>query len=130
MWPSTGWPIRPDSSIGPSGREELADRQRSALADDLRLRAEAPLAGTFKLIRDGEVVLEQVGAAIDVQVDKPGVYRVEVWLTLAGEPRPWILTNPIYVRAENRRSAAGAAGIVRGFAGSRLAVQICQPGWD
>ena len=35
---------------------------------------------------------------IDVPVDKAGNYRVEVWLTLAGEARPWILSNPIYVR--------------------------------
>ena len=47
----------------------------------------------------GEVVLEQNTAAIDVPLDKPGNYRVEVWQTLAGEPRPWILSNPIYVRA-------------------------------
>ena len=69
-------------------------------AQDLRLRAEAPLAGTFKLVRDGEVISEQAGNAIDVPVDKPGNYRVEVWLTFAGEPRPWILSNPIYVRAK------------------------------
>ena len=32
------------------------------LAADLRLRAEAPLEGAFKLVRDGEVVLEQTTA--------------------------------------------------------------------
>jgi hypothetical protein len=68
-------------------------------AADLRLKAEAPLEGTIKLVRDGEVVLQQHTAAIDVPVEKPGNYRVEVWQTLAGEPRPWILSNPIYVRA-------------------------------
>lgn len=69
------------------------------LAKGLRLRAEAPLSGQLKLLRDGEVVVRQQGNAIDVPIDRPGVYRVEVWLTLAGEARPWILTNPIYVRA-------------------------------
>jgi hypothetical protein len=68
---------------------------------NLRLCAEAPLDGEFKLIRNGEVVLEKSGNAIDVPVDMPGNYRVEVWLTLAGEPRPWILSNPIYVRPES-----------------------------
>ena len=43
---------------------------------------------------------KQDGTSIDVPIDKPGVYRVEVWLTLAGEPRPWILSNPIYVRPQ------------------------------
>ena len=67
-------------------------------AAGLRLRAEAPLEGRFKLVRDGEVVLERDGPSIDVPVDQEGIYRVEVWLSLAGEARPWILTNPIYVR--------------------------------
>jgi len=65
---------------------------------DLHLRAEAPLEGRFKLVRDGEVVLDQSGPSLDYLVDRPGVYRVEVWLSVADEDRPWILTNPIYVR--------------------------------
>jgi hypothetical protein len=69
-------------------------------AEGLHLRAEAPLEGRFRLIHDGEVILEESGASIDHLVDKPGVYRVEVWLNLAGEDRPWILTNPIYVREQ------------------------------
>jgi len=91
----------------PTGFVFRADRGESTwpmgsevpFAADLRLKAEAPLEGTFKLVRDGEVVLEQNTAAIDVPLDKPGNYRVEVWQKLAGEPRPWILSNPIYVRA-------------------------------
>jgi hypothetical protein len=67
-------------------------------AEGLRLRAEAPLEGRFKLIRDGEVILTADGSSIDHPADQGGIYRVEVWLTLAGEERPWILTNPIYVR--------------------------------
>ena len=67
------------------------------MSPGFRLRAAAPLAGKFKLIRNGEVILEQVGDSIEVPVAKPGVYRVEVWLTMVGEDRPWILSNPIYV---------------------------------
>jgi hypothetical protein len=69
-------------------------------ANDLYLRAEAPLEARFKLVRDGQIALEQDGTGFEFRVDKPGVYRVEVWLTLAGEDRPWILTNPIYVRED------------------------------
>jgi hypothetical protein len=69
-------------------------------AAKLHLRAEAPLAGTFKLVRNGQEIFKQNGNAIDVPIDEPGNYRVEVWLTLAGEARPWILTNPIYVRPQ------------------------------
>jgi hypothetical protein len=71
-----------------------------AFTEGLHLRAEAPHEGRFKLVRDGEVVHERNGPELDLPVDKPGVYRVEVWLNLAGEDRPWILTNPIYVRGK------------------------------
>lgn len=81
---SENWPIGSDVPLG----------------KDLHLKAEAPLAATFKLLRNGEVLLQQDGSSIDAPVDKAGIYRVEVWLTLAGEPRPWILTNPIYVKGE------------------------------
>jgi len=71
-------------------------------AEGLRLRAEAPLNGKFRLVRDGVVVLEQQETVLEYIVDKPGVYRIEVWLNLAGEDRPWILTNPIYVREKKK----------------------------
>jgi PHP domain len=90
----TGFVYRADlgEQTWPIGSEVTA-------AEGLRLRAEAPLDGRFKLVRDGEEILDSEGGSIDFAVDKPGIYRVEVWLTLAGEARPWILTNPIYVRA-------------------------------
>ncbi len=92
----------------PSGFVYRADRGEKhwpigsevPLEPGMRLRAEAPLAGQFKLIRDGQIIHETKGAELDVPIKEPGVYRVEVWLTLAAEPRPWILTNPIYVRAK------------------------------
>jgi hypothetical protein len=92
----------------PSGFVYRADRRSESwpigsevtFANELYLRAEAPLEGRFKLIRDGQIVLEQIGPGIEFRVDKPGVYRVEVWLNLAGEDCPWILTNPIYVRGQ------------------------------
>ncbi len=97
-----------DWMADPTGFVLRADQQGTAwpmgsevpFAANLQLRAEAPLVGAFKLIRNGEVILEQSGNAIDLFVDKPGNYRVEVWLTLAGEARPWILSNPIYVRPQ------------------------------
>jgi hypothetical protein len=69
---------------------------------ELRLRAAAPLAGKIKLIRNGEVISENEGSTLETTVSEPGVYRAEVWLTLAGEPRPWILTSPIYVRGSSK----------------------------
>jgi hypothetical protein len=89
----------------PTGFVYLAQRETETwplgsevpFVEGLQLLAEAPLEATFKLFRNGEFILSKGGAALNHAVDKPGVYRVEVWLTLAGEDRPWILTNPIYV---------------------------------
>jgi len=70
------------------------------LSEGLTLRAESPLDGTLKLVKNGSVIAEKQGASIEHRPTEPGVYRVEVWQTLAAEPRPWILTNPIYVRPQ------------------------------
>jgi hypothetical protein len=83
---ANNWPIGSEVPVG----------------NGLRLRAEPPLDGKLKLIRDGKPVLNQGGSALNYAVDRPGVYRVEVWLNMAGEDRPWILTNPIYVRAKKK----------------------------
>jgi hypothetical protein len=67
-------------------------------ASGVRLRAEAPHAGTIKLVRNGTVTEQFESRAMDVSIEEPGNYRVEVWLKIADELRPWILSNPIYVR--------------------------------
>ena len=64
----------------------------------IRIRAEAPLTGTIRLVHNGDIIAERQSHQLDATVEEPGVYRVEVLLTLVGEPRPWILTNPFYVR--------------------------------
>lgn len=64
----------------------------------LKLEAAAPLPGIVKLIRDGKVVREDRSRTLDYDVTEPGIYRVEYWLNVAGELRPWILSNPVYVR--------------------------------
>jgi len=61
------------------------------------LAAEAPVPGLIRLLRDGKVVKTQQGASMREKVTQPGVYRVESFLEVAGELRPWIISNPIYV---------------------------------
>ncbi len=34
---------------------------------------------------------------IDYEAKTPGVYRVEAWLTVDGEERPWIYSNQILI---------------------------------
>jgi hypothetical protein len=64
----------------------------------LHLQAEAPLAGQFKLLRNGKVIHATTDQRLEFTATEPGVYRIEVWLDFLGEPRPWIFSNPIYVR--------------------------------
>lgn len=63
----------------------------------LRLRAALPLEAEIRIIRDGERFFHDQADSMDLPDLAPGVYRLEAWLTLAGELRPWIITNPIYL---------------------------------
>ncbi len=76
-------------------RHEMGSR--IVLKPGLRFHGQAPLPGKWKLVQDGKVVTEATGRSLDVAVTDAGVYRVEVWLKLAGEDIVWILSNPIYV---------------------------------
>lgn len=51
-----------------------------------------------RLLRNGTVVHSELGRTMRFPVTEPGVYRVECWANLAGEDRPWLYTNPIYIR--------------------------------
>ncbi len=67
---------------------------------DLRLRVETPLPGIIKLIRDGKVVQESKSNSLHFTPPEPGVYRVEIWLEIDNEQRPWIYANPIRVQKQ------------------------------
>jgi hypothetical protein len=81
-----------------SGKSRHEMGSRFVLPKDLRLRARAPLTADWKLILNGRVVLQSTGPTLDTAVAEPGNYRVEVWLTIAGEKTIWILSNPICVQ--------------------------------
>jgi hypothetical protein len=82
---------------------ELNGKQRAIMGDQLklerglRLRLEAPSAGTIKLIRNGTVTRESKSDKLEFEVTEGGVYRAEVWLEIDGEQRPWIYANPIRI---------------------------------
>jgi hypothetical protein len=65
---------------------------------ELKLHAEAPLSAQWKLIRGGKVIAESTGRRFATTVAEPGNYRIEAWLTIAGEKMIWILSNPVYIR--------------------------------
>jgi hypothetical protein len=62
------------------------------------LRARFPVACHIRLLRNGKLVTELENNQLEYAVAGPGVYRVEGWLKLDGEDRPWVYSNPIYVR--------------------------------
>lgn len=65
----------------------------------VELTAQAPMAARYLLYRDGEPAAESVGSMLRWLVSAPGAYRVEVHLPwLDGGFRPWIYSNPIFVR--------------------------------
>ncbi|MFO0946305.1 MAG: PHP domain-containing protein [Planctomycetota bacterium] len=87
--------VNDGSKTWPMGSQYLLD----AKAKGVKLQAAAPLAAHFKLIQNGAIIHESNGTTFEYPLEQPGVYRVECWLPLPNEERPWILSNPIYVRA-------------------------------
>jgi hypothetical protein len=72
------------------------------LLGGVRLTVTAPVPSRTLLIKDGQVVRDEDGAARkEYTVTERGVYRVEVYLPQLGplvKDKPWIVSNPIYVR--------------------------------
>jgi hypothetical protein len=67
--------------------------------DGLKLTAKLPLPAYLRLLRYGKEVAKAEGKAdFEFAVKEAGAYRLEAWLELDGELRPWIFANPIYVR--------------------------------
>lgn len=58
------------------------------------LRIRLPRAGEIFVLRDGEVLTRTHAAAHDLDIDRAGVYRVEV--RVGG--RLWLLSNPVHLR--------------------------------
>ncbi len=65
-------------------------------AGPARLRVRSPRPARLTLRKDGRVVAEAETDALDHRAEEPGVYRVEA--RIGG--RPWVYTNPIYLRPE------------------------------
>jgi hypothetical protein len=63
------------------------------------MRARTPLAARLRALRDGAEFAAAEGTTLDVDVEEPGVYRVEARRTFRGRERTWILSNPVYLRA-------------------------------
>ena len=89
----------------PKGFRFLVEHSDKIMGDEigrtsgLTLKASAPLASRFVLLRNGVVVDQQAGTTADFPVNSAGSYRLEVYLDSLPAPargQPWILSNPIY----------------------------------
>jgi hypothetical protein len=64
-------------------------------APGISLHARTPRPARLRLLRDGEPVAEADGSELHHSIELHGVYRLEA--SLGG--RPWIYSNPVYLRA-------------------------------
>jgi hypothetical protein len=63
-----------------------------------RLRAFSPHECRFTVLRGGTPVCRQQGRKLEWAPSRPGKYRVEAELDVAGEWVPWVYANPIELR--------------------------------
>jgi len=82
------------------GKAEGAPSEVLLMGDELPwngpvdLTVRSPVPARLRLLRDGRPVAEVEGAGLEYRAAEPGVYRVEAFF----EGRPWVFTNPIYLR--------------------------------
>lgn len=78
-------------AVDAAGKPAAGMGDEVKLSDGLRLTARLPRHGKELATSEGKAGFEFV-------VKESGVYRLEAWLELDGERRPWVFSNPVYVR--------------------------------
>ena len=86
-----------DFRVTGGGRDGVMGDERPWVSGQ-RLEIRSPFPATIRLIRDGQVETVSEGESLNHPVTRAGVYRVELWLPLGDERRPWLYSNPIYLR--------------------------------
>jgi acetyl esterase/lipase len=66
-----------------------------------RLVAQAPVPARYRLIHNGKVIADRTALRFEHEPKENGSYRIEAWLNIAGEDRPWIYANPVHVGASS-----------------------------
>jgi hypothetical protein len=66
--------------------------------DGITLHAEFPVGCVVRVLRNGKVIHRDDTSRLDYPITTAGAYRIEGWLLIDGEYRPWIYSNPIYLR--------------------------------
>jgi hypothetical protein len=67
-------------------------------ASGVALVAEFPVKAYYRLFKDGRVVETGETRTVSYSPDGPGTYRIEGWLEVDQERRPWIYSNHVYLK--------------------------------
>jgi hypothetical protein len=67
-------------------------------APGLTFEVSAPHSGLITILRSGQPIARAEVARLSVPAEGAGAYRAEVAISVQGQWRPWIFSNPIYVR--------------------------------
>jgi hypothetical protein len=87
------------SALDGTGKHVAIMGDAVKLTEGVKLTAKFPVPAYVRLMRHGVEVAKSEGKPeFEFGVRETGVYRVEAFLMLDGEYRPWIYANPIYVR--------------------------------
>ncbi len=62
------------------------------------LRADLPGRARVALLRNGETIAEAEASTLEAEASEPGAYRIEARRHWRKRERPWIYSNPIYLR--------------------------------
>ncbi|HJP90306.1 MAG TPA: hypothetical protein VJ875_00015 [Pyrinomonadaceae bacterium] len=85
-----------------NGTERKIQGDEISLKQDTRLLVRTPLPSRIKVFKDGVVFSEENGvSAKDFPIHERGIYRVEAYLPQLGPlmaGKPWIISNPMYIR--------------------------------
>ena len=86
-------------SVVRGGETEATMGEDIELRDDTELVVKAPTRGVIRIVRNGMKLIEETATTVSYPLKRKGTYRAEV-LSVHGlrRPRPWIFSNPIYVR--------------------------------
>ncbi|PKN33853.1 MAG: hypothetical protein CVU61_11180 [Deltaproteobacteria bacterium HGW-Deltaproteobacteria-19] len=82
----------------PAGVVVMGEEAHFQSDEDWVLQVRVPGEGRICLVRDGAVIREESGRSLSLPAPGPGVYRVEVRRWSWGRWRPWIFSNPVYLR--------------------------------
>jgi hypothetical protein len=86
------------SFIIKQNNKEYSMGDSPALTEGTQILINLPVPARVRIIRNGTLVMEKAGQEICLPLKESGVYRVEAYLKAYGKYRPWIFSNPIYLR--------------------------------